>query len=216
MTHRFTSRPALAHGIAASGSAVGGIVWPIAFQRLLSSIGFGWTIRVFTLIVLVLAVGSYYPLMIHTRQKVHRLRSIFPRHPEHESCDEDNTSFPINECINTLRATFKGRAYQFLCVGMFFTLMGYWVPVFYLVSYASRSLNIAPTYSSELLSIFNAASLFGRIIPAALDHKIGVADILLAGATTLGVLNLAWISVKSVAGITAWSIFLGCVYMPFP
>ncbi|KAI1367611.1 major facilitator superfamily domain-containing protein [Xylaria arbuscula] len=205
----FESQAPLALGIGATGSAVGGVVLPLAFRSLLASIGFGWTNRVFALIIFTLAIGSYCTLMIHTESKKLPFASFFSRHPELGDCDEGSIAFPMNKYLNTFRNTLKGPAYQLLCVGMFFVLLGYWIPVFYLVPYASRSLNIPPTYSSGLLSIFNGASLFGRIVPAALGHKIGVVNVLLAGATILGVLNLTWISVESIAGITAWSIFLG-------
>ncbi|KAI8946148.1 major facilitator superfamily domain-containing protein [Xylaria longipes] len=168
VTHRFSTRSALAIGIAATGSAIGGIIWPIVFRKLLSPIGFAWANRVFTLLVLVLAVVSYCTLTSSHR-----------------------------------------RAYQFLCIGVFFVLLGYWVPLFYLVPYASRSLGTSPNYASDLLSILNAASLFGRVLPAAVGHKVGAANILLAGTTVLGVLILAWMSIGSIAGITVWSIFLG-------
>lgn len=46
-------------GIVTSGSAVGGIVYPIVLQRLISSIGFGWAVRVSAFITLAcLCIGS--------------------------------------------------------------------------------------------------------------------------------------------------------------
>ncbi|KAI1747604.1 major facilitator superfamily domain-containing protein [Xylaria castorea] len=207
VTHRFSTRPALALGIAATGSAIGGIIWPIVFQRLLPTIGFAWTNRVFTLLVLVLAVVSYCTLTVSHRPDL----KLFFRRPKDENGygSEDDTPIPTSKQRSIFLASLKGRAYQFLCVGVFFTLLGYWVPLFYLVPYASRSLGTSSAHASDLLSILNAASLFGRVLPAAVGHKIGAANILLAGATVLGVLILSWISIRSIAGITVWSIFLG-------
>ncbi|KAI0466780.1 major facilitator superfamily domain-containing protein [Xylaria cf. heliscus] len=185
VTHHFSTRPALALGLAATGSAIGGIIWPITFRRLLPLIGFAWANRVFTLLVLVLAVLSYCTLT-GTYRPTRKLK----------------------QC-GILLSALSGRPFQFLCLGVFFVLLGYWVPLFYLVPYASRSLGISSTHASDLLSILNAASLFGRVIPAAVGHKVGAANILLSGATVLGGLILAWMSIESTAGITVWSIFLG-------
>ncbi|RYC57244.1 hypothetical protein CHU98_g8958 [Xylaria longipes] len=207
VTHRFSTRSALAIGIAATGSAIGGIIWPIVFRKLLSPIGFAWANRVFTLLVLVLAVVSYCTLTSSHRPT---LKLFSHRSKDENRCGSDSdTPVHTSKPRGIFFAPLKGRAYQFLCIGVFFVLLGYWVPLFYLVPYASRSLGTSPNYASDLLSILNAASLFGRVLPAAVGHKVGAANILLAGTTVLGVLILAWMSIGSIAGITVWSIFLG-------
>jgi MFS family permease len=234
VSNSFPTRRALALGIAASGSAVGGIIWPIVFRRLLPSIGFAWVNRVFTLLVLILSVVSYYALTIgrrltrpsHQTSKRAVFRNLFSRRPKDESGSENDIEISTHGQSSTLRAAFNGRAYQLLCLGVFFALLGYWVPLFYLVPYASQevlkkasssgTLSASPTYASYLLSILNAASLFGRILPAAVGHKVGAANILLAMTTSLGILVFAWIDVESIAGITVWSIFLGYVLSLFP
>ena len=48
----FTTRRALAMGIAASGSSLGGVIYPIVFHRLQPVIGFGWATRVCAFIAL--------------------------------------------------------------------------------------------------------------------------------------------------------------------
>ncbi|KAI0434851.1 major facilitator superfamily domain-containing protein [Xylaria sp. FL1042] len=224
VSNNFAPRPALPLGIAASGSAVGGIIWPIVFRSLLPRIGFGWVNRVFTLLVLVLSVVSYYTLIsgsqpTHSnfpRRKCAGLLKFLSRHATDQSTDQSTVEssiempdHPKSEKLTIVASVFNGRAYQFLCVGVFFALLGYWVPLFYLVPFASLSLGTSPTYASYLQSILNAASLFGRILPAAVGHKLGAANILLVGATTLSILVFAWISIDSVAGITVWVVFLG-------
>ncbi|KAI1351281.1 MFS general substrate transporter [Xylaria sp. FL0043] len=220
VSNNFASRPALPLGIAASGSAVGGIIWPIVFRSLLPRIGFGWVNRVFTLLVLVLSVVSYYTLISgkqpanssYPERKRTGLLRFLSRRPTDDSTVEGSIEapdHPKSAKLTMLLSVFNGRTYQFLCVGVFFALLGYWVPLFYLVPFASLSLGTSPTYASYLQSILNAASLFGRILPAAVGHKLGAANILLVGATTLSILVFAWISIDSVAGITVWVVFLG-------
>ena len=48
----FSSKQALAMGIAAAGSTSGSLVYPVVVQQLLPSIGFGWTVRVLGFITL--------------------------------------------------------------------------------------------------------------------------------------------------------------------
>lgn len=44
--HWFQRRRAYAIGIVASGSALGGVIYPIMLQRLIPRIGFAWAVRV--------------------------------------------------------------------------------------------------------------------------------------------------------------------------
>jgi MFS family permease len=48
----FTTKKALANGIAASGSSFGGIIYPIVFRRLEQRVGFGWATRALGFIAL--------------------------------------------------------------------------------------------------------------------------------------------------------------------
>lgn len=54
--HYFDKRYGLASGIVMAGAAVGGVVFPIALNRLLNEVGlsFGWSVRICALVVLVL------------------------------------------------------------------------------------------------------------------------------------------------------------------
>jgi MFS family permease len=48
----FTTHKALANGIAASGSSIGGVIYPVVFRQLYPRIGFAWTVRVMGFICL--------------------------------------------------------------------------------------------------------------------------------------------------------------------
>ena len=52
----FTTKRSLAIGIAAAGSATGGLVFPTIVQQLLEKIGFSWTVRVVGLVMLITQV----------------------------------------------------------------------------------------------------------------------------------------------------------------
>jgi MFS family permease len=48
----FSSKIGLAIGLAASGSSTGGIIYPIMFYKLISQVGFGWSVRILGFTVL--------------------------------------------------------------------------------------------------------------------------------------------------------------------
>ena len=54
----FTTKLGLALGLAASGSSMGGIIYPIMFYRLLDEVGFGWAVRIF--LHCLLAIGMMH------------------------------------------------------------------------------------------------------------------------------------------------------------
>ncbi|KAK3620170.1 hypothetical protein LTR56_023564 [Elasticomyces elasticus] len=114
---------------------------------------------------------------------------------------------------HTLRQSFfdtrglREWPYLFLCTGLFFAELGYWIPSFLISLYAQLSLGTTPDYAFYLVAFMNAGGLAGRrILPAYLAQivTIGPAWVLAAGAGLL-----AWLSVQTVAGITALCIFLG-------
>lgn len=52
----FYKKRALAVGIAASGSSLGGVIFPIMVQRLVVEVGFGWTMRICAFLILGLLI----------------------------------------------------------------------------------------------------------------------------------------------------------------
>lgn len=52
----FFRRRALALGIGASGSALGGVIFPIMVHKLIPQVGFGWTMRICAFLILGLMI----------------------------------------------------------------------------------------------------------------------------------------------------------------
>ena len=57
----------------------------------------------------------------------------------------------------------------------------------------------------------NSGSFAGRVIPAyiAQIRRIGPAWVFVAGALSLGILILSWLTIHTIAGITVWAVFMG-------
>jgi len=56
LSQYFSTRVAIAVGLAATGSSIGGVIYPIVFHRLQPTIGFGWATRVIGFMQLVTLV----------------------------------------------------------------------------------------------------------------------------------------------------------------
>lgn len=196
VSNHFVTHRTLALGVAASGAAAGGVAWPIAFRKLLPSIGFAWVNRSFALLVLILATISYFSLTSGTytgqpdiqRSRVRGCFSVISQHSENAGQNRNRTSILARQRLMSTFSAFNGKAYLFLCIGVFFVLLGYWVPLFYIVPYASTVLGAPSSYAPYLLSILNAGSFFGRVVPASVGRLCGSANILLFGAASLVVL----------------------------
>lgn len=106
----FSTNRSLAIGIAASGTGVGGIIFPIIIQQLLPRIGFGWTVRALGFIMT--GIGALTIAFLKTR--------IPPR-----------KSGPIIEW-----AAFKENTYRLYLIGMF---LNFWA-LYFAFFYVSESL----------------------------------------------------------------------------
>lgn len=186
VSNAFSTKRPIAIGIAATGSAVGGTVLPIMFRELTPRIGFGWTNRIFGFLILAVSVVAI-PLLRPSSRASERRGALFD--------------------FSALREA----PYVFLCIGVFFVELGFWIPPFMLTPYATLSLGTSTEYAFYLLAIMNAGSFAGRILPAyvAQIKIIGPAWVLAAGSMSLGVLVLAWIGIHNTVGITIWAVCMG-------
>ncbi|KAH7213374.1 major facilitator superfamily domain-containing protein [Fusarium redolens] len=179
----FDKKRAAALGIAVSGSSIGGVVFPIAFSKMLndSSLGFGWSIRIMGFVMI--------PLMSFS------CVAIRPRLPSRK------TSF-------FLITPFKDPLYLLVIGSLFFLFIGMFAPLFFIPTYAvSRGVN--PTLASYLLAITNAASTFGRIIPGVLADKYGRLNVYSLGGLCTGVVILCMNEAKTTAALVVYALVFG-------
>ena len=161
----------------------GGIIYPIVFRQLQPVIGFGWATRVLGFIsfaLLCLAVS-----VMKTRMTPKKKRALL------------------------LPSAFKVIPYTLQCFGVMFVFIGLYFPLFYVQIYTLTRIPVNVDYAFYLLSILNAASVFGRILPNFLADKIGPFNLLVPCTFASGILVLCWIDIANVAGITIFSILYG-------
>jgi MFS family permease len=181
----FDKKRAAAMGIVASGSSIGGVIFPIVLSKLLngSTIGFGWSIRIIAFIIL--------PFMLF-------------------ACVVLRPRVPPRKTTMFIGAAWKDKKYVLLVVALFFMMMGMWIPVFYLPTYAV-SRGMSATLAAYLLAIINASSTFGRIIPGILADRFGKLNLFAFAGIGTGIMVFCINEPKTNAAIIVYSVFFGFV-----
>lgn len=87
-------------------------------------------------------------------------------------------------------------------------IWGVFTPFFYLTEYAIAQ-GMSANLSSYILSILNASSVFGRLLPGVLADKMGWFNTICFFGSSTGVLLLCWIAVKSNAAIIIFAALYG-------
>ncbi|KAH8697913.1 major facilitator superfamily domain-containing protein [Talaromyces proteolyticus] len=186
----FTTKRALATGITAAGGSVGSVIYTIIFRKLQPRIGFAWSTRVIGFIALGCLIVSL---------AIMRSRAP-PRSKTHQQA---------RKMVDL--SAFKSIPFLICIAGMFLAFIGLYIPFFYIIAYAETHANVTEDMSFYLLSIMNAASAFGRIIPGLLADRLGSVPVMAACTLASAVLIYAWIAINSLAGLIVFSILYGFV-----
>ncbi|KAK6822867.1 hypothetical protein PG987_014412 [Apiospora arundinis] len=179
----FVKNRAGALGLVVAGSSIGGIVIPIALSKMLngSNLGFGWSVRIIGFMILPFITFAFF--------------TVRPRLPPR------TTQF-------WLLSAYREPRFLILIVGLFFMFFGMFTPFFYLPAYATTR-GMDATLAGYLLSIVNAASTFGRVIPGVLADKYGKLNMFGFGGIATGIITFCMSSTTSNAGIIVYSVFFG-------
>ncbi|KAH1449267.1 hypothetical protein KXX13_004684 [Aspergillus fumigatus] len=179
----FSSRKAIATAVAASGSTLGGVLYPIMFRQLQPQTGFGWAARV--LGFLVLGTTLFSPSVMSVRQVPKQRRTLIEF------------------------SAFKKVPCTLFCVAMFFGYIGFFNPIFYIEAFAIQKHAMGETLAFHLISILNATSVPGRIVPGLLGLRFGPLNILLGSAIISGILSLCWIAIYNAGALIVLAVLYG-------
>jgi len=180
----FSKKKSLAIGIGASGSATGGLVFPVIVRQLLPKIGFPWTVRVIGFVMLAIqAVGLTFSK---------------PRLPPRKS-----------GALVEWKA-FKELPYALFAIGMFLIFWGLYPAFYYIGSFGRNILGVTQTDSINDLLILNGVGFFGRLIPNHLaDRYSGPLNLLIPITFISGLLLYCWAAVNSKGGLVGFAVIYG-------
>lgn len=179
----FSTRIGAAVGIAASGSSLGGVIYPIMFHKLLPGVGFAWTTRIIGFMIL--GTMTLPNVCMRVRVLPAKTRSLL-----------DLRAF----CIP---------AYSLMCFGFFVGFMGLYMPFFYAQVYAIQDQITNEDLAFYLLPIMNSTSVFGRIIPNFIADKLGPFNVVIPCTVITGILCFCFIVSTTSAGIIVLIGFYG-------
>lgn len=180
----FSKKRALAIGIGASGSATGGLVFPVIVQQLLPKIGFPWTVRVIGFVMLAIQAVT--------------LAFTKPRLPPRKSGALVEWS------------AFKELPYALFSIGMFLNFWGLYFAFYYIGSFGRNILGISETDSINDLLVLNGVGLIGRLVPAHLaDRFFGPLNTLIPFVFVSGLLLYCWAAVSSKGGLVSFAVIYG-------
>ncbi|KAJ1332951.1 MFS transporter MCT family solute carrier family 16 (monocarboxylic acid transporters) member 10 [Microdochium nivale] len=198
---------ALAMGIAAIGTSTGGIVFPLIAQRLMPSIGYGWTVRVMGFIVL-----------FNAAVMLALVKSRFDRSAKKS---DDAEAGAENGRLRRVRERFGGffewsafrePPFALFCAGMFSVWLALYFAFYYVSQYGKTYIGVDTSTSLTLLLAMNAVGAPSRVLFGLLSDKLlGPIRALILGVICAGVMFYSWIAVTD---LTALFVFC-CLYGSF-
>lgn len=154
------------------------------FHKLIGSVGFGWTTRIISFVVL---AGLSFSLAVMKMR-------LLPSKETQSHID--------------LKVAFLEPPYLVLNCGLFFSFVGLYFSFFYLPTYFISFLHSDADIGFYSLAILNAASVFGRIAPGLLADRIGCLNTIVPASLVSSILVFVWISIRNEAG----AIVFACIY----
>ncbi|KAF9774569.1 hypothetical protein IL306_007401 [Fusarium sp. DS 682] len=181
----FARHRAIAFGIITAGSSLGGVVLPIMVNKLIVRVGFGWAMRSVAFLFLGLLVIANITI-----------KSRLP--PPRRKFDIMNFVTP-----------FKEMPFLLLTTAGFMLYLGSFLPFNFIIVQA-KELGVSDHLAQYLVSIVNAASTFGRLLPAYLGDRIGVFNVMIPLTLLGGIFTLTvWLTAHSTASVIAYAALYG-------
>ncbi|KAF1947196.1 major facilitator superfamily transporter [Clathrospora elynae] len=172
----FTKRRMLAAGVVSTGSSVAGVVYPLMMRELFQKVGFGWAVRILSLVMLATPSVSLVVLKPQYTIKQKKNGPLF------------NAAF--------LRDT----PYTLFIISYAFMVAGVYVPYFFIQSYALE-LNITENTTFNIVAIMNAATFFGRFPYNYLADMFGGIAILVPCCFATAIILFLWRFVHTLSGL---------------
>lgn len=155
----FEKKRMLATGLASTGASVAGIAYTLSMRSLFISVGFAWAARIFALVILVTNIIAFVVMKLQLQY------------------GSKGSKFGFHH--------FKDLPYTAFVAAFTLFVASSFVPFFFIQEYALQ-LGVSKDMAFNLLSIMNAANIFGRFVPNYIADRYG-------GVNTLIPLSIACI-----------------------
>ncbi|EJD49425.1 MFS general substrate transporter [Auricularia subglabra TFB-10046 SS5] len=179
----FTTRLSTATGIAAAGSSIGGVIYPVMLHRLIDRIGFPWTARLIGFIALVTLLVPNF---------VMRARVL-----------------PSSRRKMLDLAAFKEPPYVLFVFGSAIVFTGLYTPFFYIQLYALSKNITSEHLAFYMLSVINAGSTFGRVLPNLIADRTGPFNMMIPCALMSGILIFCLIPIAQLGPLIVFCVLYG-------
>jgi MFS family permease len=198
----FKKRQSIAIGLAACGSATGGVIFPSIVRQLLPRVGFAWTMRV---------IG-----IIHVVSLTFSLASLKPRIP------------PRRTGRLVEWTAFRDLEYTYFALGAFLVRLppllpwyveadrnkffwGVFVAFFFIAAFARDAQGFTYTQSLDLLMIMNGVGILGRLVPNYLGDRIGTLTVIIPVVGLGAIVAFCWMAIDSPTKLYVWAACSGPV-----
>ncbi|KAI0057034.1 MFS general substrate transporter [Artomyces pyxidatus] len=183
--HHWRTKRTLAMGVVISGSSLGGVMLPIMLNHLLSSsVGFAWGVRASAFLVLGVLIAAN--LLMTPRPSISANKA-----PKAD-----------------VKSLLLDLPYMLMVLAILAGFLGVYFPYFYLQLFSVLN-GMDAKIAFYTLSIMNAASIPGRILPNLFANRIGVYNMLIVVTTACAVLILALLGVASITSTMIFAILYG-------
>lgn len=185
MGHFFKERRGFATGVASTAGSLGGVIFPLMLQSLFDRVGWAWAIRILCFICLALTIVANF--LIRSRLPPLEFASV---HPDIK--------------------IFKNRAFLLTTIAVFLLEFALFIPLTYISSYA-LSQGFSEPFSFQILTVLNAGSVFGRILPGYWADRMGPfnANILSVILSIISILAVWLPAGKTTPGLVIFAILFG-------
>ncbi|KAJ7350620.1 major facilitator superfamily domain-containing protein [Mycena albidolilacea] len=181
--HWFKKRRGIAIGVLATGSSIGGTIFPIVARNLIPRVGFPWTLRIIGFILL-FSLGC---------ANLTVRRRLPPKHV-------------AGGLLNP--AAFKNPAYTIYCISGIIAFFGLYTVLTY-IDVSATFVGISPEFSFYLISMANGASLFGRLTAGVTTDKLGAVNVIVPFSAVAAIMTYVWLLARSKGSFVAVAIIYG-------
>ncbi|CAG7852879.1 SubName: Full=Related to Monocarboxylate transporter {ECO:0000313/EMBL:CCA69308.1} [Serendipita indica DSM 11827] len=194
IAHHFRRRRSFAMGIVVSGSSCGGVVFPIMLNKLIERKGFAQATRS----AAYLCTGLMAIALVCMRTRLPPRSKMPPPPPGGEAPP------PPPKMIELLKDT----KYMLTIAAAFVNILGIFTPIFYMQLYSINH-NVDPTLAFYTLTILNAGSIIGRIVPNFIGDIWGPFNTIIVCTISCAILIICLLAAKTAAGIIVIAVLYG-------